>query len=191
MKGDIMTKNKTMIKTLSAFAAIALCSSEIRATPTLDCSLLQNGQDITLNWSIASCDPLASTVIFIDGLFLDVYDGNFLGWWNATSGQFNGTVSQGWLDFPFDYEDNSMFYVPSPSSRFAGVFAEGNHIIWALYYVGEYPLIFTPDGPAGGPSPTAQLESKFTIASVPEGASTASLLGISVGLLGLAYRRHF
>jgi len=175
---------------LALFCAPLCC----QAMPTLSTSFVQDGGDCAFSWSINDApQPNGGAAIYIEGVASGHDTGNFLGWYRADQGVINGTIADGWTDYPPNGVDDSVGYVPRFSDRYTGIFSVGTHAVEVQLYLtpDDAPQSFTPDGPGGGgkqPGVPLSFSTSFEVKAVPESFSVAFGFGASALLILAAAR---
>ena len=168
----------------------------VKAIPFIQTEIIQNGSEITLNWSLSNVTAGSKGV----ELYVLAYDnvrsaftGIFLGQWDSTSGSIYGTIENGWL-LPESVLGNG--YTFGPNNHTQNIFSVGTHEIDAKYYDADstLPYGYSPDGSYGGHG--TWLESSCYIvptgstASVPESGSTALMLGCGLLVAAIAFGQN-
>jgi len=185
--------------------AALFCVIKSTATPILEVSLVQNGDDCSLTWSVEGVTAEHWGVVLyinINGQY--PYPNSVMGWWPSPEAiVMNGTVSEGWTDVKANPVSADNLYYFWYGGRQAQVFTLGIHQISAVLFEGEgnHPGAFAPDSTWGGiisqtlvssftvvdpADASGELSSEEESARVPDSGGVSLLLAVSLG--GLFFR---
>lgn len=188
-----MRTNSFLLLVLALAGAVT-----VKAVPTIDLNLIQDGSDVSLSWCIANPDQNSQGLALYIQSFDPVrnYDtGIFVGYFDSTLGSLSGTIESGWRPLTMNSEGEM---VPWDNLHWSTLFSIGEHDIQICYF-GDgsvLPRGYSSDGQYGGVG--TWLESSYTISApgisgssatnVPEGGVTALFLAPMLLAFGLARR---